>query len=390
MFRTGILTITMCALSISIGSAALASDGNYKRMISRAEILPCGAVEATTEAVFDGSEAAAAGDLIEKTIERAAVVRDFGAGAAAKGETKGPSLEAVPVRMDRLWTSFEERRMRLDRMISDNMMHGLLTADGAIKFRSDLDAIAADLYRFIASDTFSSERAVEVAARLDGVSIRLAQTLHAKPLPKLVVVDDSSGKTQLVADFFGDVITSRTLDSDLFKETLRERRSSLGALIAGGQSTGMIGAAETDKLRKELDGLAGLEKTLSETTKPNYAYLLQLAVHYDAIRERLAGLMDVYDMQPLVSNSTIMIKGKKVVHLDDSMLKRAGLEEQISSALANGALTGADGAHLRDMLNKLAIKEKSFRDDGVMNLDEAKEVKTGLNQVASQLTSKTL
>lgn len=302
----------------------------------------------------------------------------------------GKVVAEVPIRMDRLWTSLEERRMRLDRLISDNIFHGVLSSDQALRYRRDLDEIAGDLYRSMAADTFTADKAIELAARMDGVSERMSVALNEPPLPKLVVLDDSTGKTQLVTEFFGDVITSKALDVNVFKQTLKERRQRLGELIAGGQASGVLGAAQTDKLRIELDDLAGLEKALAENSNPRYAHVLQLAMHYDSVRARLAQLMDLYDMKPLVNDSSILVRGKTVVRIDEPMRRRARLEERISRELATGHLTGSEGAHLRDMLNQLAAKESTFRAHGSLNQHQQKQLRTGFDKVANRLDATTL
>jgi len=177
-------------------------------------------------------------------------------------------------------------------------------------------------------------------------------------------------------------------DLDVFKSALKNSRTRVSALIAAGEATGRLTVAQTDTLRFELDGLNGMEKELSKQPQPNYKHMLQLASHYDSLQTRISQLMIEYELQMVPTDPAAVQIADTTVNLDLAMKRRAILEDDISSELAKGQMTGREAARLRNMLNVLAVKEGNLRKSGgTLREDERTQVDSGLSKVSAALSS---
>ncbi|MDZ4834508.1 MAG: hypothetical protein SGJ27_12085 [Candidatus Melainabacteria bacterium] len=177
-------------------------------------------------------------------------------------------------------------------------------------------------------------------------------------------------------------------DLDVFKTTLKGCRTRVSSLIAAGESTGTLTVAQTDTMRFQLDSLNGIEKELNAKIAPSYKYLLQLADHYDSIQASINDLMGVYELQMVPTDPAAVLVGGTTINLDAAMKRRAMIEDEISSELSKGQISGKQALRLRNMLNTLAVKELKLRKSGgSLQANELTQVDRGLTTVSTALNS---
>ncbi len=180
-------------------------------------------------------------------------------------------------------------------------------------------------------------------------------------------------------------------DIDIFKDTLKNGRSRVSSMIAAGEASGHLTIAQTDVLRSELDGLNGLDRVLEQTAQPNYKHMLQLANHYDAVQGRINRLMKDNELQMVPTDPAAVMVAGTTINLDPAMKRRAALENDISTELARGQITGREGARLREMLNVLAVKERHLRKSGgTLKATECDQVDSGLKTISAALNSSSM
>ena len=332
--------------------------------------------------------AIAANTVVEKKV----VTTSDGATTTTSTTTtvRGPASETVviagiPVEMSAVWNTLENRRLELDRVISRSVSRGAMTPARAIALRSDLDKIAADLYAAMDAHSLSLTGATSIAQRLDALSVRTCTACNVGPFTKLVIVDSDTGLTRLVNGVFGEVVPVTSVDEAVFLETLHKRSALLRKLLASGEASGALTSWQCDEFRRELDRLSSLEKDIKGRGRMSYAAVLPVALQYDALTARMGHLMDVYEVMPLVRDSRMVLVGNRVVLFDDLMRRRAGLEEKVSTALADGSISNHDAARIRERLDETAALESSLRSDGKVSFDESRRLYKEFDKIGSSL-----
>ncbi len=116
--------------------------------------------------------------------------------------------------------------------------------------------------------------------------------------------------------------------------------------------------------------------------------MLQLANQFDSVQTRISQLMIEYELQMVPTDPAAVFMAGTTISLDLAIKRRAILEDDISSELAKGQMTGPEGARLRDMLNVLAVKEGNLRKSGgALKGTERTQVDSGLDRISNALTS---
>lgn len=188
-----------------------------------------------------------------------------------------------------------------------------------------------------------------------------------------------------------DALPKLTDDVDVFKDTLSNCRTRVSSMISAGEATGRLTVAQTDVLRSELDSLNGLDRALEQAAQPNYKHMLQLANHYDAVQNRINQLMKDNELQMVPTDPAAIMVSGTTINLDPAMKRRAILENDISTELAKGQITGREGARLREMLNVLAVKEGNLRrSGGTLKATECNQVDSGLRKISAALNSSSM
>ncbi len=324
-----------------------------------------------------------------ETLKQSSTVQTVIDATSSGGDSDALLLNGTPVRIDRIWSVYEGRRLELDKLLSNNIMHGNLTSEQAIGFRKELERIAESLYRFTNADTLTNERAVDLANQLESVSERISASLNVEPLPRLIVVDDTTGEGLLISDFFGSVVAPSAEDVRGFKTALRDGHSRITTSIAVGQGMGALHPTQATSMLKELDSLSQLEKSLDDIEYPRYSDLMKLAINYDSIRGRLGQLMNSNSMQPLVREAAVVVTdGAAGSKVNGAVRSRAAIEQRISLGLIKGQLTRAEADALRQMLSQLSATEESFRKNtGRLTPQQQRHLESGLNRIAGAVDS---
>jgi hypothetical protein len=284
-----------------------------------------------------------------------------------------------------VYSLLDSRRFELDRLIASRLVNGQMTPGQALKLRTQLDDIAAQ----ISAARLSGYSAVDphvitLGKQLDAVSLEAAGILSITPLTPITIVDTTTGDTRIAIDAFGNIVAISTLQPTVYSTTLDARRDELRKLIASGEATGTIPRAQADSFRLELDRLTALENAaLAAGLSPTNA--LPIAMQLDTLRERVITYSPAVTIQPLIVGSRFILTNNQVALLDDIMVRRADLEGRIASQLAVGKISERQAASLRAQLDESAVLERAMRSDGNLNFNESRQLYTAFDKVATRL-----
>lgn len=248
-------------------------------------------------------------------------------------------IAGIPVKVSSIWQTLENRRQKLDHLVSKYAFTGKLNETEAGNLRHDLDLIESKIVYGASHRVSSLVTVTELAQNLDKVASKLNLFTKAVVLPNLVVVDTTTNAPRLITGVFGDFIAVDKIDAKLFRKTLALRKAKLKGILSSGQTTGTISEWQANNLRAELDRLSRLEEDIANDGFITREKAIRLALEYDHVRNEISRLVDLYDVSPMVRGSRIILTDNKVVAMDDIMVRRANLEDKISHNLASRNIT---------------------------------------------------
>lgn len=279
----------------------------------------------------------------------------------------------------------DSRRFELERLIASRLVNGQITAGDALKLRSKLDDLSAQIETArLAGYSVVDPRVVDLGKQLDIVGAQAAGLLAVAPLTPITVIDTSTGQTKIAVDSFGNVVAISTVQPTMYSATLDARRSQLQSLIATGEAAGTLPHAQASAFRMELDRLTALENAAAAAgiTTTN---VLPIALQMDTLRDQIIAYTHTPQLQPLIIGERFILSNNQVAMLDDVMVRRADLEARIANQLAAGRISQHQAASLLAQMDEIAREEAAMRADGNLSFKESRQLYTAFDRVATKL-----
>lgn len=302
----------------------------------------------------------------------------------SKSDSLSPSTVTV-VSPATVYALLDSRRFELDRLIANRLVNGQLSPGQALKLRSQLDDVAAQISAArLAGYSAVDPHVIDLGKQLDALSLQAVGILSIAPLTPITVVDNTTGTTKIAVDSFGNIVAISTLQPSVYSATLDTRRDELRRLIASAEATGTIPHAQADSFRMELDRLTALQNAAlaAGLTSTN---ALPIAMQLDSLRDRVVTYSPSVTIQPLIVGSRFILQNNQVALLDDIVVRRADLEGRIASQLAAGKISERQAASLRSQLDESAVFERAMRTDGNLDFKESRQLYAAFDKVATRL-----
>ncbi len=283
-----------------------------------------------------------------------------------------------------LFALLDSRRVELDRLVAMDLAEGKISSAQAYDLRVRLDGYGSQLSDGrIAGWPADDTRVYEIARGLDDVDSKLVKMASIPALQPLTVVD-TSGKTRISVDQFGNVVSVKTITSTQLLTTLNGRITEIQRLIASGQANGTMNTSQAAAFRAELDRLTAL---VLSGRSGNFTYVeaLPIAMQLDALSNRVVVLAPGQNVQPLVVGSRFVLTTGQVVVLDDLMVRRADLEGRITQNLATGRISDVEARSLRSQMDEIGRMESQMRMSGQPSFKDSRRLYTLFDKVAARL-----
>jgi hypothetical protein len=198
-----------------------------------------------------------------------------------------------------------------------------------------------------------------------------------------VIVDANSGKILATVDISGNIVDVATVPApQTLIVSIDSRRTELDRQIVEALNKGLINAAQSAALRKDLQSITSDETANRQSL--TYQKALVLGYGLNTVSERLVPISQRTTVIPVIAPQFVTVDGQLVM-VDNVTSRRLQLEIRIGDEYTAGRLSSDQVSRLKSDLNYIASLETKYKRDGLLSEAKNRALSIRLDEVQGSL-----
>ena len=269
---------------------------------------------------------------------------------------------------DLLIKMLSSRKNQTKLLIDSAVSQKRLKESQANNYFSQLNAINTKLTNQMSYDSLAVERAIEIADELDSLAMRVAKDANLRIFPNVIKVNNLVDPTATVLESPGFRVEVLSLTPKGLNMLVDERiRTLKKAAMASPFMTPKV----VDRYNQEINTLNLMRKrtySLYNTSSNGY---LPVAISYDVLGQRVAGIVTGYEFLPL---TPIPVKpDAEIASKTDLDAARLNMEATLYNGIVLDDVTPKEYVEACEQFAKIVAMQKDFAKDG--SVSDAEETK---------------